>query len=374
MKNCDKIKPLLLWYIEQSLNRKQMRMVEQHLQTCPDCTRHLTELKHVFKTVSEVKPVEVPATFYARLNQRIESEQVTPVYQPWLQNVWTYTRWGLVTAILLFFVVTLKNQVPITPLNHEITKKVDSSQIVLAPERERIKVRGSEKTVKPIPSETVSIPSPLRGEGQGEVKHEKSIVSVSAKSAEQKKIVNLPETVQTQETQKPATTILTKQPEKETIPAQKQEVVNILVNQGVPAKTAQRNIETAITQGRSVSELNQMVTNPTKGKVYSSIKRTEQLATSFKFEEVQQNPFTPNGDGTNDEVIFIYQNPEGLDVTIKIYDVTDAVIKNIEVPAGINNPSWNGTNESSDLVESGLYFYILKAGNNIIKGTIILAK
>lgn len=72
-------------------------------------------------------------------------------------------------------------------------------------------------------------------------------------------------------------------------------------------------------------------------------------------------------DGINDEIEF--ENLDGKQFTIKIYDVTGKRIKTLR-----NNPIWDGTDEDGDIVESGVYIYQLEVEGKVISGVIAVAK
>ncbi len=87
------------------------------------------------------------------------------------------------------------------------------------------------------------------------------------------------------------------------------------------------------------------------------------------------NPFNP-------ETWIPYQLATASDVTITIYDVRGNLIRTLDLghqPAGTyqNRSSaayWNGRNENSELVASGLYFYTLSAGDFTATRKMLLRK
>ena len=91
--------------------------------------------------------------------------------------------------------------------------------------------------------------------------------------------------------------------------------------------------------------------------------------------KVAPNPFTPNGDGINDEtkITFFLGNiaepktligKETRNLQIKVYDLTGRFIKNLinEMTASSafvaeNSVVWDGRDESGSLVRPGVYIY-----------------
>ena len=103
----------------------------------------------------------------------------------------------------------------------------------------------------------------------------------------------------------------------------------------------------------------------------SDVKQIVELKpVSFKVEQNYPNPFNP---GT----VISYQLPTLGNVEIKIYDVLGqeiATLVNEEKPAGKYQTVWNGTDNFGSKVTSGVYFYMVKAGNNIETKKMILMK
>lgn len=64
--------------------------------------------------------------------------------------------------------------------------------------------------------------------------------------------------------------------------------------------------------------------------------------------------------------------PEG--ATIKIFTVSGFWIKTLKVPSGVTNMPWDLRTDSGDLVASGLYFYLVEAGENKTKGKFAVIK
>jgi len=82
---------------------------------------------------------------------------------------------------------------------------------------------------------------------------------------------------------------------------------------------------------------------------------------------------TPNGDGINDFCFFYYENPKGKPVTLKIFDLSGSLVRQIEesIPGQIK---WDGKDSNGDIAESGAYVYQIQAGEEVITGSVVIAK
>ena len=105
--------------------------------------------------------------------------------------------------------------------------------------------------------------------------------------------------------------------------------------------------------------------------------RVQQSLRTNRFELVQiwpTNVFTPNGDGVNDEINFIIDNPKESIVSGEIYDINGVFMN--ELSPGKDNFSlfWDGKDKDGDFCRKGIYIYQIKAEGKIINGTVILAK
>ena len=82
------------------------------------------------------------------------------------------------------------------------------------------------------------------------------------------------------------------------------------------------------------------------------------------------NPFNP-------ETIITFQIPRSSFVTLKIYNTTGQLIKTLvseNVIKGIHSVSWDGLNDSGKQVSSGMYIYLIQAGNFSAAKKLILVK
>lgn len=84
---------------------------------------------------------------------------------------------------------------------------------------------------------------------------------------------------------------------------------------------------------------------------------------------------SPNGDNINDICFFFYENPNNKDITGRIYDLSGSLIVS-QLPAGpvTNSLKWDGKDDYGNTVESGIYIYQLQGGDELISGTVVVAK
>lgn len=84
---------------------------------------------------------------------------------------------------------------------------------------------------------------------------------------------------------------------------------------------------------------------------------------------------TPNGDGINDVCFFYYENPNNRDITGRIYDLSGSMIVDRLSNGSVSNSmKWDGKDDYGNTVESGIYIYQLQGGDELISGTIVVAK
>ena len=99
------------------------------------------------------------------------------------------------------------------------------------------------------------------------------------------------------------------------------------------------------------------------------------LASSFTLTKVAPRIFSPDEASTNvNRARFYFENPANGEVTIRIFDITGALVRrNLEVE-GANIMFWNGKNQAGTLVKGGVYIYQMEAGEEVITGTVVVAK
>ncbi|RLC47570.1 MAG: hypothetical protein DRH57_03830, partial [Candidatus Cloacimonadota bacterium] len=89
---------------------------------------------------------------------------------------------------------------------------------------------------------------------------------------------------------------------------------------------------------------------------------------SFELKQNYPNPFfIGSGYGELPKTRITYQLPKASNVKIVVYNIKGELVKtlvNERKDAGYYNVIWNGKNDKSRLVGTGIYFYQLKSGNN----------
>lgn len=73
--------------------------------------------------------------------------------------------------------------------------------------------------------------------------------------------------------------------------------------------------------------------------------------------KLSPNPFSPDGDGFDDELIIDYQIPLGSNLTLKIYDVKGRLVRTLmnDQPAVSGKTIWDGKNDAGKIVRTGIY-------------------
>jgi hypothetical protein len=104
---------------------------------------------------------------------------------------------------------------------------------------------------------------------------------------------------------------------------------------------------------------NQQADRPIPLRPGSSEESTATHPTEFNLEQNYPNPFNP-------ETVIKFSLKEDSRVTLRIYNVLGQTVRTLvdeQKPAGEYAIPWNGKNEASEDVASGVYFYRIKAGN-----------
>jgi hypothetical protein len=99
------------------------------------------------------------------------------------------------------------------------------------------------------------------------------------------------------------------------------------------------------------------------------------VSESFAVTKVAPRIFTPEESSTViNRVHFYYENPSNAEVTIRIFDVSGALVRRALDREGDNIMYWDGRDKDGTVVKGGIYIYQIEAGNKIITGTVVVAK
>lgn len=74
MKNCKEIEKNLPLYLDNLLSGEDKLALEEHLKSCPECAKNLTQLKKAGNLVSHLKEVEPPPWFKQKIMARVRDE------------------------------------------------------------------------------------------------------------------------------------------------------------------------------------------------------------------------------------------------------------------------------------------------------------
>lgn len=94
---------------------------------------------------------------------------------------------------------------------------------------------------------------------------------------------------------------------------------------------------------------------------------------------IEPNPFSPDGDGFEDEAVFHYTLPMMSDLTLRIYDIKGRLIKTLMEyePQVSGEITWNGRDDKNRTVRVGIYVVWAEAKGNsysVKKMTLVVAK
>ena len=94
---------------------------------------------------------------------------------------------------------------------------------------------------------------------------------------------------------------------------------------------------------------------------------------------IEPNPFSPDGDGFEDEVIFRYILPMESNLTLRIYDIKGRLIKTLmeDEPQVSGEITWDGKDDENRTVRVGIYIVWAEAKGNSYsqkKATVVVAK
>jgi hypothetical protein len=99
------------------------------------------------------------------------------------------------------------------------------------------------------------------------------------------------------------------------------------------------------------------------------------LSENFRLETVAPRIFAPaEGSAAVNRVRFTFANPDNCAVTIRVYDLSSALVKRTLERESDTVMFWDGTDNSGAVVRSGIYIYQIEAGAKVVSGTVIVAQ
>jgi hypothetical protein len=102
-------------------------------------------------------------------------------------------------------------------------------------------------------------------------------------------------------------------------------------------------------------------------------------ATEFTFYGIIPKIITPNKDGRNDRALFRYANPKASPITIKIFDVSGRLARQLHDSNQASDTQgdyifWDGTDNDGMNVNPGVYIYQLTGEGKTVNGTVVVAR
>ena len=108
--------------------------------------------------------------------------------------------------------------------------------------------------------------------------------------------------------------------------------------------------------------------------------RSSAAASTLNLEQANVYPrlFTPNGDGFNDRVYFVLENPNNVEVKAAVFDMMGRKIATLPPPSttsGIGTTLiWDGKDSKGSVVPSGAYYYKIEGDGKSFTGTVGVAR
>lgn len=96
-------------------------------------------------------------------------------------------------------------------------------------------------------------------------------------------------------------------------------------------------------------------------------------AVTFDISNITSRVFSPNGDGLNDAVTFLFDNPRASFVEGKVYDLRGAFVADMKPGFMADTLTWDGK-MNGRVVTSGVYLYEIRAEGRIFNGTLVVAR
>jgi len=82
--------------------------------------------------------------------------------------------------------------------------------------------------------------------------------------------------------------------------------------------------------------------------------------------EIKPNPFSPDGDGFEDELKIKYTLPLKSNLTLRIYDTKGRLVKTLmeDMPQVSGEITWDGRDDKNRLIKIGMYILFARVSGN----------
>lgn len=107
MKNCEEIRELLSFYLDNELHENERKQVVKHLEGCDACKAELDQLKDMIEAIGEVEEVEMSADFGQGLHEKLVDAHSKSNLAAWpgKTNIYKWASAMVAGFVLLFAVV-----------------------------------------------------------------------------------------------------------------------------------------------------------------------------------------------------------------------------------------------------------------------------
>lgn len=104
MKNCDLLQPLLIDFVDKTLDAEKTLKVKQHLEACKKCSEEVDGLVMLFgemnKIENELPDVKLTQDFQAMLEaEKLKTGKVVPIYKA-NRQLWFHSNFGQIAAAI----------------------------------------------------------------------------------------------------------------------------------------------------------------------------------------------------------------------------------------------------------------------------------
>lgn len=77
--NCKQVQNQIVFFIEGQLAADLQKSITQHLRTCSECARLVERQRQLWQAMTQVAPIEPPATLFYRVQRKLQPAPTPPV-------------------------------------------------------------------------------------------------------------------------------------------------------------------------------------------------------------------------------------------------------------------------------------------------------